>query len=104
MLITFSCEVYENIIMFGEVGKRLLEMMGYGGKLTGMIAVKDIPAVRTRLRNALDGAGAKPTEGVEKGSHDSAEPSVSLQQRAFPLFEMFDAAEKEECDVKWKSS
>ena len=31
MLVTFSCPAYANIMMFGDVAVRLLELMGHSG-------------------------------------------------------------------------
>ena len=108
MLITFSCEVYKNVVMFGDVGRRLLDMMGYGGTLNGIIRVDDIASVRSRLRNALDHVSANQTEQTTANNNpnqdDDENSKVSLEHRAFPLFDMFDAAEKEKCDITWTSS
>jgi len=107
MLVTFSCKVREDIVMFGNVGMRLLEMMGYSGKSSGEIFENDIPVVRERLQKAL----ARETMTDDKRSDDedsddstSQKSIVSLKQRAFPLLDMLDSAEKEKCMVSWKSS
>lgn len=108
MLITFTCDAHETIVMFGDIAQKLLGMMGYQGKTTGSLEADDIPVVRTRLRNALDTSKKEQSErNIEPDNNkntDTKEPQVSLEHRAFPLFEMLDAAEKEKCAVQWKSS
>lgn len=106
MLITFSCDAYESIIMFGDVGKHILAMMGYANELNGVIKSEEIPAVRARLHQALEHAKNDSVAIVNDDGDDdeSKEAPVSLSHRAFTLFEMFDAAESEKCDVEWKSS
>lgn len=103
MLITFSCKAHEDIVMFGDVGKRLLEMMGYAGKSSGMIQVEEIPIIRSKLRDALHYKNSE-ENNTQKNNDDAPEPEVSLKKRAFPLFEMFDLAEKKKCVVTWESS
>lgn len=92
MLITFKCQVKTDITMFGDVAQRLLHIMGYDGTRPGVILVKDIPAVRNKLKNISRN---------EKGQ-DQDDEAVSLAHRAFPLIEMLDEAEKEECTVQWE--
>jgi len=102
MLITFVCDAHESLTMFGNVGTRLLDMMGYHGKPSGEISEKDIPAARERLRSGIEN-DTSPLPSENEDDNDSDEPLVSLKHRAFPLFEMLDAAEKEKCNVKWKT-
>lgn len=106
MLITFSCDAYESIIMFGDVGKRILAMMGYADTMHGVIKAEEIPVVRARLHQELVLAKNDDLEIIHANGDDDEpnEAPVSIDHRAFTLFEMFDAAEKEKCDVVWKSS
>lgn len=43
MLITFKTKAYANITMFGDVGRRMLEMMDFGTSLPGAIREEDVP-------------------------------------------------------------
>jgi hypothetical protein len=102
MLIKFSCRAHEDIVMFGDVGNRLLGMMGYAGVKSGVIQVDEISAVRSQLQTALN---VNPVElDVSNANQDDNEPEVSLKKRAFPLFAMFDVAEENECVITWETT
>jgi hypothetical protein len=94
MLITFSCEVYGNIVMFGDIAQQLLRMMGYDGSKSGVIPADAVPQALERLE-----AGSK--NGKAAGRNDDEQP-VGLSQRAFPLIELLKAATKEKCYVMWE--
>ena len=49
MLVTFSCPVYADITMFGDVAVRLLKMMGHSGTVPSAIVAADVPAALERL-------------------------------------------------------
>ena len=49
MLVTFSCPVYANITMFGDVAVRLLKLMGHSGTTPGALLADDVPAALERL-------------------------------------------------------
>ena len=53
MLITFSCDAYENIITFGDVAQRLLVMMGLSGKVPTAILADDVAEALRQLEHAL---------------------------------------------------
>ena len=99
MLVTFSCPVYANITMFGDVAIRLIKMMGHSGTVPSALLAKDVQAALDRLRTAVT-ADSQPTpESTEDGERD--EPVVSLSNRALPLIELLGAAANADCDVMW---
>ena len=51
MLITFKTKAYANITMFGNVGRRMLEMMDFGTSLPGAIREEDVPRALANLEN-----------------------------------------------------
>ena len=53
MLITFKCKAYANITMFGEVGERMLELMGFGKRVPGAISARDVGQALQNLRDGL---------------------------------------------------
>jgi hypothetical protein len=101
MLITFSCEAYSNVTLFGDVGLQILKMMGYDGKPSGIISADAVPTVLKRLEKA-----AAPLKEVSTSNHAdtsfSDEP-VSLANRALPVIELLKAAAQDKCNVWWES-
>lgn len=104
MLVTFTCNAYADITMFGDAAKRLLTMMGHSGTVPGAIMAEDVPAALDRLKSAIEAEQALPTPdlSMEVQSDESNQLAVSLKHRAFSLIELLTAAAKEKCDVMWK--
>lgn len=107
VLVTFRTKAYANITMFGEVAVRLLRLMGHTGTVPSAIRPEDIPDALRRLKAGIAAAEAaavpeEPSEARQE-SGDSEEPRVSLKQRAFPLIQLLEAAERENVPVMWDS-
>ncbi len=103
MLVTFTCNAYADITMFGDVALTLLKMMGHSGTVPGAILAADVPAALDRLKRAIAAARAEPVqEASTETDEDRDEPRVSLATRALPLIELLTAAAKADCDVMWK--
>jgi hypothetical protein len=102
MLITFSCPVYANITMFGDVAVRLLKMMGHSGTVPGALLAEEVPAALERLEMAV-AANEQLPEPEESGQSVDDEPAVSLSHRALPVIELLRAAAKAKCNVMWDS-
>ncbi|KTC87800.1 DUF1840 domain-containing protein [Legionella drozanskii] len=100
MLVTFSCDAYENITMFGDVAKRLLSIMGHSGTVPGAIVAKEIPDALSRLEKGVSQKQTPPVKGQSEEEDD--EQPVSLANRALPLINMLKAASKQQCNVMWK--
>lgn len=100
MLVTFSCEEYENIVMFGEVAKRLLKMMGHSATVPGAIIAEEVPEALASLKQGLSQA-QKENQSQNQLDEDEEEP-VSIAHRALPLIHMLEAATKHQCNVMWK--
>lgn len=101
MLITFRCEVFTNVTMFGDVALRLLKIMGHSGTVPGAILAEDVPAALERLKNGIK--NETPNSQTNSDDDDSDKDTVSLQHRAIPLKELLTAAAKEKCDVMWEA-
>lgn len=99
MLVTFSCKVYEDILMFGDIARKLLSLMGYGDTIPGAISAEDIPQALLNLEKGLKRA---PHSAKKAGEDEEQEPDVSLMHRAIPLVEMLKAAQKNKCHVMWE--
>ena len=100
MLVTFSCPVYANITMFGDVAVRLLKLMGHSGTVPGALLADDVPAALARLEAAV-AANEQLPEPEDSGQGEDDEPPVSLSHRALPVIELLKSAAKEKCDVMW---
>lgn len=97
MLITFSCDAYENITMFGSVAKKLLHLMGHSGTTPGAILTEDVPEALARLQAGI----AQDTSQTQTMPSDEDEPEISLAHRAIPLIALLTAAAKDKCNVMW---
>ena len=99
MLVTFSCNAYANITMFGDVAVRLLELMGHSGTCPAPCLQKmsrlrwRVWRLRSRQTNSC--LNRKSPESVDD------EPTVSLSHRALPVIELLKAAAKAKYDVMW---
>jgi hypothetical protein len=99
MLITFKTSAYANIIMFGDIGLELLEMMDFGKAVPGAIGAADVSQALQNLQRELD---ALP-EQQQPVDADSDDPSaINLQTRAVPLLELLRAAIDEDKAVRWE--
>ena len=102
MLVRFTCEAHGDVIMFGDIAKRLLSMMGHSGTIPSAIATEDVPAVLERLKQALESVRETVVEEEPDTDEEQVkEPPISISVRAFPLIELLTAAAKEECSVMW---
>ena len=99
MLVKFKSNAGD-IVMFGEVAKDLLRMMGQSGALPGALVAKDVPGALERLKAGAAGGAAAPAPAQETA--DDEEPKVSLKQRAFPLIELLGRCVERNCDVIWE--
>jgi hypothetical protein len=102
MLVTFKTDAYADIIMFGDVARVLLKMMGHSGTVPGAILADDVPSALDRLKRAIgsEKSAEKPT--AESGSEEDSQQMVKLSYRALPLIELLTAAAKKKRDVMWE--
>jgi hypothetical protein len=103
MLITFRTKAYADITMFGQVALSLIRLMGHSGTVPGAILADDIPEALTRLRTGVHAHAEEPAPGPGE-QETSEEPKVSLSQRALPLIELLEAAQRDGCNVMWDSN
>jgi hypothetical protein len=104
MLVTFKSKAYGDVTMFGDVALKLIRIMGHGGTVPGAIGADEIELSLGRLRAAVQ-ADKELNAGKAEELHDGEEGGhrVSLAQRAVPLIEMLEAAERLGAPVMWGS-
>ena len=101
MLVTFKTDAYADIMMFGDVAKQLLKMMGHSGTIPSAMVAEEVPAALERLKRAVDAERAPDVPESDEGAEQSNDQNVSLKYRALPLIELLTAAAKKNCDVMW---
>ncbi|MEJ2765915.1 DUF1840 domain-containing protein [Photobacterium sp. MCCC 1A19761] len=114
MLVTFHCKASGNIVMFGDVARQMLKMMGQCENIPGVIEAEQVPEALAHLRRYIeriheleqagqedDGPSSEATTGDDLDEQD-VEPVISMATRALPLVAMLEAAEKEQCFVMWE--
>lgn len=106
MLITFKCDAYADITMFGDIAQQLLKMMGHSGTVPSAILAEDVPVALDRLKRAIavekSAMTAEPPGTMQ--DEDMDDQTVSLAYRALPLIELLDAAVKGNCNVMWQET
>lgn len=102
MLVTFTCNAYENIIYFGDVAARLLTLMGHSGTIPGAIKAEHIGEALERLQAGI-GRSVTNDSSSQSNDEEENEPDISLVNRAIPLINMLKAAKKANCDILWSS-
>jgi hypothetical protein len=111
MIVTFKSAACADVIYFGDVAKRMMELMGKDASEKGIVTVEQLPGAIARLKAAIaedkarhrehlldDGDGEVKTEAAQDGS---ARPFVSLTQRAVPLLAMLEESLGEKKPVVW---
>ena len=110
MIVTFQSPASGDVIMFGDVAKHMMELMGKAVTDQGIVTVEQLPDAIARLKAAIeddkqqraglpdeDLPATEPVGGGAKGSR----PFVSLAQRAVPLLELLEWSLKKKKPVVW---
>ncbi|MFN3883764.1 MAG: DUF1840 domain-containing protein [Rhodocyclaceae bacterium] len=97
MIITFKSQASADVIYFGDVAYRLIELMGKEPADQGIFTVEQLPQAIARLKAAIAAdrqAHRRLVQADEAGSETTpdggARPRVSLTQRALPLLAMLE--------------
>jgi hypothetical protein len=112
MLVRFSSAKTESILLFGDVAKQLIGMLGASGAVPGAIGAEDIPAAVRRLRQELSATALGPNEESQKPAtldqemddERAREPPVSLSNRAIPLIDILERAAAAKAPVMWEKA
>ncbi len=107
-IVTFKSAASADVIYFGDVAKRMMELMGKGIVDQGIVTVEQLPDAIARLKAAIEADKARHREQVlaeepvmEVAEGGSKRPRVSLTQRALPLLSMLEESLAEKKPVVW---
>jgi len=100
MLVTFSTSRYSDIMLFGDVAKQLLQLMGHSGTIPGAILADDVPKALQGLQQGLKSSTSP--ESTEQTEAEAEPINISLNKRALPLIELLQSAIQNHSDVMWK--
>lgn len=100
-MITFGCQACGEVMMFGDVAHRMMEIMGKEAAERGVITVEQLPGAIARLRAAITADRAADRPEDEDGGEGEEGPRVGLAQRALPLVELLERAREEKVPVLW---
>ncbi len=111
MLITFKSKESADIIMFGDIAKQLLTIMGKDGhEQEGIVTVEQLPSAIANLKEAIgidrDRQQQLPEQAERAASEDDKsgiDAPVGLSQRAWPLVDMLERAKEAGTPVIWKT-
>jgi len=109
MLFVFKSDASADVIMFGEVARKLLAVVGKDPEdAKGIITVEQLPEAITRLNDAIEADRARQAardveqEELEaEGGYTGMAAPVSLAQRAWPLLDMLQLSHKHGVPVVW---
>ena len=105
-MITFKSDAAGNVIMFDDVAKQLLEIMGKSPEKQGIVTVEQLPDAIARLKRAATDAKAPKKTDEDEAKLDQAPAGgerrfVTLAQRAVPLIELLERSLKAKKPVVW---
>ena len=108
MIITFQSQAAGDVMMFGDVAKKLMELMGKDPAERGIVTVEQLPEAIARLKDAVTAdkarhAGLREEDlpGFEETPEGAKRAYVSLARRAIPLIELLEWSLKKKVPVVW---
>ncbi len=108
MIVVFQSRASADVIMFGDVAKRLLEIIGREPSGRGILTVEQLPDAIARLKIAIEadkasraGLRASDLPEMEKVPGGGERPFVPLAQRALPLLELCEWSLRKQVPVVW---
>lgn len=104
MLVTFKSGVCADLMMFGEVAKQMMEIIGKTLEPRGVITVEQMPEAIGRLRHAIAEERrlreVGPAAQADDGDEDQRD-RIGVAQRALPLIELLECSLREDVAVTW---
>jgi len=109
-LVVFRSKAAGEIFMFAETARRIFAIIGKAEAPRGVISAEQLGEAISRLTAAVEEekeeirrAREEAEQSQRRGEATADAPSgaITLAQRAFPLLEMLQAAQKKRVDVTW---
>lgn len=106
MIVTFRTAATGDVIMFGDVAKHMMGLMGKEATAQGIVTVEQLPAAIEKLRAAIAADKQRRSASDDSAAEDAAlaagqAPPVSLTQRAIPLLEALERSLQKKKPVVW---
>lgn len=101
MLVTFKSGVCADVMMFGDVAYRMMELMGKEPGPRGVVTVEQIPDALARLQAALEADREARRQPPPDQDGEELREKVSVTQRALPLMELLDCSLRKKKPVTW---
>ena len=112
MIVIFQSPASGDVIMFGDVAKRMMKLMGKEPTDKGIVTVEQLPDAIARIKAAIEEdkqqrAGRSPEDlpqtepDASGGRGQGSRPFVTLTQRAVPLLELLEWSLKKKKPVVW---
>ncbi|MBA3479039.1 MAG: DUF1840 domain-containing protein [Lautropia sp.] len=114
MLFEFRSRATGSVVMTGDVGKKVLPLMGKTPDAKGIITVSQMPAAIAALEAACQrekeqaAAAKNRADNPPAAQADAQEPDpdgdphlIGISQRAYPLIEMLKQAHAAGKDITW---
>jgi hypothetical protein len=108
MIVTFKSAACADVIYFGDVALRMMELMGKEPTEKGIVTVEQLPDAIVRLKAAIAEDKAQHQKlvqednpGTEAAPDGGARPRVSLTQRALPLLALLEDSLAEKKPIVW---
>ena len=102
MLITFKTRASADVTMFGDVALKLIKLMGRRDTVPSAMEPEDIQSALDKLRAGAAAEEAPANENAAESDEDGSKNRVSLHNRAVPLIELLEAAQKKNVPVMWE--
>lgn len=107
-IVTFKSAACADTIYFGDVAKRMMELMGKDATDKGIVTVEQLPDAIARLKVAIEEDKVQhrrqvleETPETEQAGDGRTRPRVSLTQRVLPLLAMLETSLAEKKPVVW---
>ena len=108
MIYKFKSKAAGDVIMFGDVAHKMMEIMGKEACDQGIVTVDQLPAALASLKAAIaadreerKGLNDEELPQFEAAADGSCRPYISLSQRATPLVELLEWSLKKQVPVVW---
>ncbi|KAA3655460.1 MAG: DUF1840 domain-containing protein [Proteobacteria bacterium] len=107
MLITFKSAAGADVIMLGKAAQSMFVALGKDpDSPTGIVTVEQLPEAIARLKQAIAADKAARARDADDAADDEDAPRgmaapVSFAQRAWPLLDLLELAQKEGQPVVW---